>query len=345
MTKFEAMIKEGGYLPIGVDDGFDETKVALPNGEFVRIPSQAKSGNIDIISFDDSDLNVFSYSTSEGEFVTGNILDHDSTASDSYPVSAMNRVIVNHALKVSKLNASHQLFITTGLPLKKYYKSNSPNKELILAKTKNLLKNDVTPSFDYNLPLIKQHKILAEGLASWFDYITIRGSDGKLTRDNERYNMRIAVIDIGGRTTDIAVIKRGQLEYSRSSTIEVGMLNVKESIKESVFDEYEGVDLTNEQMHHAIEEGRIKLWGEWQNITHITKGAEKTVAKRIESEAKRRLKTASDIDKVIFVGGTVNKIGDLLKGWFKNQEIAENPEFSNARGMQKFSEMMLLSQK
>jgi plasmid segregation protein ParM len=345
MKDFNEIMQNGGYLPIGVDDGFDETKIALPNGEFIRIPSQAKSGKLEIITIDDGAVNVFSYTTSEGVFVTGNILDHDSTASDFYPISAMNRVIVSHALKVAKLNSSHNLFITTGLPLKKYYKSNAPNKELILAKTKNLLTNDVVANFDYNLPVIKQHKILAEGLASWFDYTTIRSHDGSLERSVERYGMRIAIIDIGGRTTDIAVIKKGQLEYGRSSTIEVGMLDVKESIKQSVFDEYDGVELTNEQMYHAIEDGKIKLWGEWEDISHITKEAEKTVASRIKSEATRRLKTASDIDTVLFVGGTVNRISDLLTGWFKNQKIAENPEFCNARGMQKFSELMLLSEK
>ena len=67
----------------------------------------------------------------------------------------------------------------------------------------------------------------------------------------------------------------------------------------------------------------------------------KKLYSRVKSEAKRRLKNASDIDIVLFVGGTVNKISGLIDGWFKNQQIVEDPGFANARGMQKYIQIFL----
>lgn len=341
MSKFSENIINGGSLPIGTDDGFDETKIALPNGECFRVPSLAKSGVSDMISIDESESKVFVYDTPEGSFTTGQVLESDSTSFDEYPISAMNRVIVSHALRVAGLNASHKLTICTGLPLKKIYRGSTLNKPLISSKTKNLLNNDVKAKDDYKLPVVSKHRVLAEGLAAWFDYVIERKDDGSLARNVDNYQKRTAIIDIGGRTTDIAVVQAGTLDYQRSSTIEVGMLSVKESIREAVFDEFDGIELTNEQLYTALHENRIKLWGQWENVSSIINTAQEEVSKRIYAESMRKLKKAADIDDVIFVGGTVNKFEKLLENWFRNQSIAHEPAFANARGMQKFTELML----
>lgn len=341
MSKFSKNIQAGGSLPLGLDDGFDETKIALPNGDCIRIPSLAKSGVSDMISIDEAEALVFIYETPDGTFTTGRVLESDSTAFDGYPVSAMNRVIVSHALRVAGLNASHLLSICTGLPLKRIYRSSSLNKPLIASKIANLMKNDVKARDGYSLPIISKHRVLAEGLAAWFDYVIERDGNGNLIKNTDNYEKRTAIIDIGGRTTDIAVVKSGTLEYQRSSTLEVGMLTVKELIKEVVFDEMDGVELTNEQIYTALNEGRVKLWGRWENVSTIVKNSQEEVSRRIYAESMRKLKKAADIDDVIFVGGTVNRFGSLLDNWFRNQSIADMPEFANARGMQKFTELML----
>jgi plasmid segregation protein ParM len=341
VSKFSDNIQNGGDLPLGLDDGYDETKVALPNGECIRIPSLAKSGGSDMISIDEGESKVFIYQTPDGVFTTGQVLESDSTSFDEYPVSAMNRVIVSHALRVSGLSASHKLSICTGLPLKRIYRGSTLNKPLIASKTANLMKNDVVARDNYKLPIVSKHRVLAEGLAAWFDHVIHRGSDGQLTKNIDNYQKRTALIDIGGRTTDIAVVKAGILEYQRSSTLEVGMLSVKELIRESVYEEFDGVELTNEQLFTAIHENRIKLWGKWENISSIVNTSQEEISKRIYAESMRKLKKAADIDDVIFVGGTVNKFEKLLEGWFRNQSIAPDPEFANARGMQKFTELML----
>lgn len=339
MSNFIESIKKGGVIPVGLDDGFDEVKIVLPDGTTLRMPSHAKTGKDPVISFGDADKTVFGYKTNGKEFMAGAVLEHDSTSSDDYPTSDLNRIIVSHALRMAGLDAKHKLHICTGLPLKKYYKLSSPNVDLIKRKMTNLTLNNVEADDGYSLPIIEEHQVLPEGLASWFDFITERNKNGDIEKNQDKYGMRIAVIDIGGRTTDIAVLHKGQLDYARSSTIEAGMLSVKEHVKEMLSDEMD-IDINNEQMHHAIAEGRIKAWGDWVNVSEVVNQAQNTVAERISVEAKRRLKNAADIDHVIFVGGTVNKIPNLIEGWFRQQTVASDPGFANARGMQKYIQML-----
>lgn len=338
--KYLSELENGGVLPVGVDDGYDEVKIVLPDGTCIRVPSHAKSGHDSVISFGDEEKTVFEYEVGNKAFMAGNVLEHDSTASDEYPLSDLNKVIVSHALRVAELTGKHDLAICSGLPLKKYYKMRNLNAEVISAKKKNLLANAVKSGDGYSLPTIKSHEVLAEGLAAWFDFITFRKEDGSIGRDKDKYNLRVAVIDIGGRTTDIAVIQKGQLEYARSSTIEVGMLSVKEQLKDLIKEEMD-IEINNEQMFQALSEGKVKAWGEWHDIKPLLEESEQIIADRIQSESKRKLKNASDIDLVLFVGGTVNKIPHLIEGWFRHQKIADDPGFANARGMQKYAQMLL----
>lgn len=328
--------KEAIYA--GVDDGYAETKIVLSNGVFIRIPSQAKAGELNQISISGGSSTTFSYKSPEGNYVVGDIREADSTAFDDYPLSAMNRVIVAHALREAGLSKEDILYICSGVPIKKFYLKGGVNQALVKAKRKNLLMNDITSKDGYLLPKISKHSVIAEGIAAWFDIVISRNEEGRLVKNKELIDQRIAIIDIGGRTTDIAVIQRGILDESRSSTIEVGMLSVRDEVESSIHDEHE-IEPTAEQMNEVMENKRIKLWGEYHDVTDITESAKIAVVNRIESEVKKRLGNASDLDKVVFVGGTVEEIKNELDGWYKQQTIGENPGFANARGMQKYAEL------
>jgi len=336
----EEAVSLGGSIPIGIDDGFDETKLAFPNGDCLRVQSLAASGGIDSITFDEGVKNTFIYKTSEGAFTAGQVLKSESTAFEEYPMSAMNRVIVMNALRKAGLNSKHDISAVSGLPFKRAYKAGKVNEKLLEEKRKNLLKNDVVAADGYKLPLISSHSVLSEGLAAWFNLLLNRNEGGELEVDKEFYNKRIAIIDIGGKTTDIVVVKAGVIDYERSSTFDAGMLLVKEKIRESVLEEHD-VELTNEQLYTAVNDRRVSMYGEWESIGDVVDQAMKEVVVSIKIETQRKLKKAADIDKIVFVGGTVNRFEGIIGQWYKHQMIASNPEFMNAKGMQKFCEFML----
>lgn len=326
-------------LFVGIDDGYAETKISLSSGECIRIPSQAKAGEMNQISLGSYDTTVFPYHTSEGNFIIGDIREADSTSFDDYPVSALNRVIVHHALHVAGIDPSSKLMVCSGLPIKKFYLTGRINKVAVVNKKNNLIKNDVVSLLGHPLPVIMGHEIISEGIAAWMDIVMKRRGDGSLFVDKELSGQRMAIIDIGGRTTDIAVIQNGNLDISRSSTINAGMLAVKESVYESITGRFE-ITPSVDQMNDVMTRKQIKLWGHYEDAADLVSMAQQSVVSRIHSECKRCLGNAADLDRVIFVGGTVADIGHHLSGWFKNQQIGENPEFANARGMQKYVEII-----
>jgi plasmid segregation protein ParM len=172
------------------------------------------------------------------------------------------------------------------------------------------------------------------------DVVLYRNKDGKIVVNKEQAAKAMAVIDIGGRTTDVAVIQNGNLDISRSSTINVGMLSVQEMVKEAIIGKFD-VTPTIEQLNTALSEKKIKLWGKWEPVADLVLSAQKTILSRIESECKRCIGNGADLDQVVFVGGTVAEVEGLLQGWFRNQHIGFEPGYANARGMQKYAEMVM----
>lgn len=327
---------------IGGDDGYDETKIVLHTGDgakCLKIPSQAKSGEQTNVLLKGGESRIFSYDTQDGRFSIGNIREADPTSFDEYPLSAMNRVIVSHAIRHARIKEGDEVVIATGLPLKKFYLPNGrPNEKLIAAKEKNLLKNDVICTDGYKPPRIITHEVLSEGIAAWMDFVIEEDAKGKLTFNDDLVNMRMAFIDIGGRTTDIAVIKGGELELDRSNTVEFGMLNVKNDIASAISAEF-GVTPSSEQMRDLMQNSVLKIWGKEHNVDEIIQSKLKETSLRIQSATKLCLKDAADIDLVVFVGGSTNKMENYLDNWFRNQSIGDQPGYANARGMCKFVRM------
>lgn len=329
-------------LFVGVDDGFSETKI-VAGGQCVRIPSQAKAGEVKEVSLEGGKSSVYAYQTEEGIYSVGALREFDSTQNDDYPTSAMNRVLVAHALRTAGIPGDSKLVIASGLPLKRYYKGDKPNVAYIKEKTANLMKNDVVAVDGSPLPEVVEHQVISEGVAAWMDIVLQRNSDDVLVKNEDLFHKRMAIIDIGGRTTDIAVIKASKLEVERCSTIQVGMLAIREIVAEAIAERFD-TEPTDEMLNKAMETKTIRLWGEDQPIADLFANAKKTVATRIQSECKRRLSSAADIDEVVFVGGTVEELGTLINGWFRNQRVGDNPGFANASGMQKFAEYMMAAQ-
>lgn len=323
---------------VGGDDGFDETKLTTSLGDFFRRPSMAKAGEVSQVALGSARKKTFGYKTGDGQFVVGELRDPDTTAFDGYPTSGMNRALVMHALREAGLDESHKVVLCTGLPIKRYYIGSEVNQKLVKAKRANLLKNDVVASDGYKLPKIIDHTVSAEGIAAWFDLALNRKEHGELEMDEEVLNSRIAVVDIGGRTTDVGLIDGGVLEMESSTTIDVGMLSIKSALREKIKGLY-STEPSIPKINEAIRTGKMSLFGdELPEVPNLLQEVSKSTVERIHGEVRRVLNDGADVDYVYFVGGTVAALSPFMEGWFKNQKMANNPSMANSMGMAKIAE-------
>lgn len=328
-------------IPVGVDDGHDEIKITLPSDISLRMPSNCKVGDAKQISIHGNSRDIFTYRTESGFYSVGNIDKAESTEFTDYPLSDMNRVLVHHALRIAGYKYPQSLSVCTGLPLKRFYRNGLPNKKLILGKVKNLLNNDIISGDGYELAKIASHAVVAEGIGAWIDLVIFRNDAGMLEINHEKAQKKIAIIDIGGSTTEIAVIRDWNLDNARSTTMErCGMLEVKQALADEILDRYD-IHLNEEEKARAINTEKIMLWGKEIDVSSIVNRAVAKEVARIKVEAAHCLGKGSDLDEIQFVGGSVNVMKSHLMGWYPNQTEVVNPGFANSRGFQKYAEFTM----
>lgn len=329
---------------VGGDDGHNNTCIVTSSGQEFHIPSRATIGASKKFSISGQKSRTFTYQSGDDIFTLGDVDKTAPTNFNEYPVSTMNRAIVNHALHLAGLGGKN-VVLTTGLPVRHYYKYSSTNDELIKQKKRNLLSSyeggNIVSLDGLELPKIIKHHVVAEGIAAWIDFVTKITPDGSLKHDMELIKERIAIIDIGGRTTDVAVIKDWDIDPERSATIDAGMLSVHEVIRGMVKEEFDA-DVDDEQIYKAVETNNIKVFGKQENITKIVSKAKSEVLGQIYNEVKRRVGTGGDLSHVLFVGGGSEVFADKIGGWYvKNGIISPKPLYANALGMAKCSMLMI----
>lgn len=329
---------------VGGDDGHNNTCIVTSTGKQFHIPSRAAIGSVKKFSIAGQKAKTFAYKAGDDIYTLGEIDKTAPTNFDEYPISTMNRAIVNHALHLAGLGGKN-VVITTGLPVRHYYKYSGINEELIKKKKKNLLSSsdggNISSLDGLELPRIVKHHVIAEGIAAWIDFVTNISPDGEIHYDMDLIKERIAVVDIGGRTTDVAVIKDWDLDPERSTTLDAGMLSVHEIIRGIIKEEYDA-DIDDEQVYNAVQTNTVKVFGKKEDITKIVDKAKTEVLGRIYNETQRKVGKGGDLQYVLFVGGGSEVFRDQLSGWYKkNGIISPNPLYANGIGMAKCSMLML----
>lgn len=320
-------------ITVGVDDGFACTDVVVMEGpkvvKEIVISSRARPGANGVTSITGELDGPFPCYETEGvQFTVGELPDAESARFDEYPFSPMNRAIVHHALRVAGL-AGRDVQIATGLPLSRFYLGDKPNAEVIKRKDESIRKAvasmDGTPVAN-----IVKHQVFAEGLGAYIDYLL--DDEGNERADDDE---TVGVIDIGGRTTDCAVVLPGRrIDHARCGSADVGVLNVVELVRASLQKEL-NVDAPGALVEKALRTKTMKLWGKPTDISGIVDAAIKQVTDSAMREVSRRFGAGFDLDRILLVGGGALVLSEVAKH-FRQASIPEKPEFANARGFGKY---------
>ncbi|MEQ9561467.1 MAG: ParM/StbA family protein, partial [Woeseiaceae bacterium] len=195
---------EPAALDVGIDDGFAFTKLSLPDGRLLAIPSRARIGRSKVSWINRGECRIFEYETDGTVYSVGEV-DATATRFAGYACSGMNRAIVQHALLEAGLEGA-VVHAVSGLPISDFYQSSGTKRLDAIAEKESNLLQPVHPRSEV-LPVdITFHRVIPEALAAWYDYV-IEERDGSATLNQTRVSAPIAVVDIGGRTTDTVVVR------------------------------------------------------------------------------------------------------------------------------------------
>lgn len=326
----------GAPLTVAIDDGYAQTKLygKGADGKTVKFKmrSSVRPGRDGLTAISGSGV-VGSYTTEEGEkFTVSEEIESESTMFNGFHTSAMNRVLVHHALLHGGFGGQG-VNIMAGLPVDDYFLDGEKNEDKIAAKKANLAKGVENAGASKSLAELVNIDIGCQAVAAFLDFVL----DDSL---NERFQSdgKVAVVDIGGRTTDIAVIVNGQnIDNQMSGTANIGVLDVYSAVNKAVGKQFDFQDkLPINVIDAAIRDGKITLWGEDQDISAIVEATVQEQEGKIAREIERRLGSAASLRKVLFVGGG-SALFKNIAARFRNGVMSDDPEFANARGMYKFA--------
>ncbi len=323
---------------VAVDDGYAQMKLygRAPDGSIIkaRIRSSVRAGRSGIGSVSGEGM-LGLYDTEVGPFTVSEDIESENTQFDGFHTSAMNRALVNHAIRTAGdgVFAGQDVRLTTGLPVSDFFTSSGfKNDEKITQKTENLMKpiQMISSGVPANIVSVD---VGCQAVAAWYDYALDDNLEVRNDIDGE-----IAIIDIGGRTTDIAIVIDGKsVDHQRSRSTNTGVLNVYNDVSKGLNSKF-GLsdDLKLKLIDEAVRTGKIKLWNEIHDVSEIVDNAIKVHQDKIAREVERRINNGATMSAIVFVGGG-SALFSKIAGEFRNGVIVEDPEFSNARGLYKFA--------
>jgi plasmid segregation protein ParM len=321
-------------LLVAIDDGYAQTKVygEKTDGTIGKyhMRSSVRPGRYGVGSISGNGF-LGLYETEEGQFTASEDVEAESTQFDNFHTSTMNRVLVNHGL-VGAGYGGLPVDIITGLPVADFFgHDGGMDEEKIALKKTNLKKPVQLASGSNRVALINSIQVGCQAVAAYYDYALddelneVRDTDGA-----------IAIVDIGGRTTDIATVIGGtRIDHARSGTANIGVLDVYSAVKLGIWARERIRDnFPINVIDKAVRDGKVKLYGEEQDISKIVDEVKSEYQAKLKREIERQISTAATMNRVVFVGGGAALFTDIADT-FRNGYVSPDPEFANARGLYK----------
>ncbi len=320
---------------VAVDDGFADIKAAwfVENQmHTLSHPAIARRG-VDINDMQGGPVGA--YETDGDSFtVYRHAAGAEPTRTENYSTSSLNRVLVHHVLRTAGFGGQ-PIAVATGLPVRDFYINGRPNVSLIQAKSKSITTAIASLSGE-PMPQIAASYVYPQAMMAWIDYVT--ADDGEL---NESLAQQVvAVVDVGGRTTDFAVLLPGAdgrplVDHKRSGSIDLGVLNIHDVLLPKLLNEFKAREMPTSKLDEAVRTRSMRAFGKQHDVAAHVEAASRDVASRLLSETEKRLGSAVDIDTVLFVGGGAEVLSGALKS-YPHITVPSTPEFANARGLLKY---------
>lgn len=326
-------------ISVAVDDGFADIKVAWldEDGTIQTFATPSTAGNgWSLVGLGSNDhTNAYSTGDNIKFTVAESVPDPLETRFQGYYNSPLNRILIHHALfKAGFENCD--ISIITGVPPESFQN----NLERISEEKRQSLSVPVyrrKGKKDIVLNRIVESSIGAQAIAAYIN--TLINDKGE--RDSELDGQSVAIVDIGGGTTDYIAVQdvEGEMTLIQDVTHskKTGLLDVYKQISRDISNEYAYEFNVREDIVAIAKSGELELFGEIENVSEIVKEAKLAVAKDIIEELENRIRAYPRLRKVIFVGGGADALREEIKSIMPRAIINDDARFANAKGMLKYA--------
>ncbi len=166
--------------------------------------------------------------------------------------------------------------------------------------------------------------------------------DGQVS-NQEVFDKKIGVIDIGLHATGFTVAQRGDYSERASATAPAGLASAYQVIAERLR-ESSGVEVSAHRLAEVLQVGNIRIHGTRYDLRKIAEQAYEELAEHLAGFAEQHWREEWDLDLVLLTGGG----GPLLAPWLAPAVRGEvvladegaDPRLANARGFAKYGQRL-----
>jgi len=334
---------------LAVDDGYDETKVAAyVDGKLVTysIPSWAQADAV-LTEMGGGALGDWYEVDGESWMVGEAAFRPVGTRIENYHTSALNRAIVLHAICEGVRQGilpdtvlSEPIEVVLGLPVSSFYlKSGAKNDALIQRKVEGFARTGATRTRDgATLHPASTFHVYAQAMSAWVDHVL--GDDGRKRGRGD--NETIAIVDVGGNTSDFALLRSGRVDHRKSGSEDIGVLHILDELNTRLqaAHGFSG-KLSGPALRDILQTGHGRIRGREVDAAEIVAAVKTQAARTIGQYITQYVgaaRGAAEIDALVVVGGGAESVLDLdgLRAAYPQLMVPANARFANARGMLRY---------
>jgi len=316
---------------IGLDDGYEYTKViaakkrlCLPTAVSLRPRTgiQLMAGA--------RELEERHYEIDGVVYAVGaDVREPMDTRYDEFPFSPASLAVTIDAIRQA-MPYGGRARVVTGLPIDICYRSSGVERDSVEVRKLKAWSRDIRSVSGLVLPEIVDVSVIGQAVAAWYDYII-----GPDLQPTERINECVVVVDIGGRTTDVAVFEDGKFDAEGSGTLNYGVLQTSDVVKRAVKGRFPNCPLPSKRaIADAVRDRVIRVQNtEIALHTEMERAIRRLVEQIVSYISGLQGGGASPSRRLLFVGGGSVPLKRELQLHFPEAEFAANAQLANAHGM------------
>lgn len=345
-----------------IDDGHTATKVVSRKGneaEAFVFPSKAVLGVAEVSDGEVMGAEVYfvdeQLKPRPNQVYTIYNREHPITVDnrfEGFPTSKQNRVLVHHALVQSGVDGDVEAVTT--IPVRDYFKPSADSKlndDLMAAKNENVQgecyrRDNLTGEGEEPHYELTVATVLPEGVYAIYDVALSSEPKGEeLAEFQERYfsnNSAFAVIDIGGKTTDVIIAKWNiadasfTVDIKKSKTMKIGVMDVAVELERELEKLFGVSDLSFDALD-LLEKKQITISGVDHDIGETVEGIVDLIGDKISDRIAPVLDGYRQFGVMVFCGGGAALFKNIADNYPDTVvHTPKDPQFSNAMGIMKF---------
>lgn len=153
---------------------------------------------------------------------------------------------------------------------------------------------------------------------------------------------RVAVIDIGGKTTNLLSVDKLADVSKETASVNVGAWDVVRTVRDYLTPQnhFPDLDLRDHQIVEVIKARQVKYYGEVIDLSAVIDAALEPMARQIIGQAGQLWNGGASLDAILVTGGGAHLLGQRIMEHYRHARVVKEPVFANAVGYWKLSQRL-----